>query len=70
MKRSTLSLSLHAANRMLQREVPVEALSLLPMVTGLLNTTPLRIVFKQAQVTLVAKMADDGRPRIISAWRN
>jgi hypothetical protein len=55
---------------MLQREVPVEALSLLPMVTGLLNTTPLRIVFKQAQVTLVAKMADDGRPRIISAWRN
>lgn len=70
MNSETLSLTLHAANRMLQRDVPVEALQLLPLVTGLLNEKPLRIAFKHAHVTLIARMAEDGRPRLISAWRH
>lgn len=69
MKPGTLSLTLHAANRMLQREVPLEALELLPLVTGLLNEKPLRVSFRQAGITMIARMAEDGRPRLISAWR-
>lgn len=69
MKPGTLSLTLHAANRMLQREVPVEALELLPLVTGLLNEKPLRVSFRRAGITVIARMAEDGRPRLISAWR-
>lgn len=70
MKSGALSLTLHAANRMLQRDVPLEALQLLPLVTGLLNEQPLRVSFRNAQVTLIARMAEDGRPRLISAWRH
>lgn len=69
MKSGALSLTLHAANRMLQRDVPVEALELLPLVTGLLNEKPLRVSFREARITLIARMAEDGRPRLISAWR-
>lgn len=69
MRLGTLSLTLHAANRMLQREVPLEALELLPLVTGLLNEKPLRVSFRQAGITMIARMAKDGRPRLISAWR-
>lgn len=69
MKPETYSLTLHAVNRMLQREVPIEALELLPQVVGLLNGKPLRVSFKHARITLIARMAEDGRPRLISAWR-
>lgn len=69
MKPGALSLTLHAANRMLQREVPVEALELLPLVTSLLNEKPLRVSFRSAGITMIARMAEDGRPRLISAWR-
>ena len=64
-----LSLSLHAANRFIEREVPIEALSLLPTVTPLLTDKPLKVTFREAGVTMVARMAEDGRPRLISAWR-
>lgn len=69
MNPGTLSLTLHAANRMLQREVPLEALELLPLVTSLLNENPLRVSFRSAGITMIARMAEDGRPRLISAWR-
>lgn len=69
MRPGECSLTLHAANRMLQREVPIEALQLLPLVTGLLNEKPLRVSFTVARITLIARMAEDGRPRLISAWR-
>ncbi len=67
--RKTLSLSLHAANRMLEREVPVEALDLLQLAVPLLNTKPLEVKFLKARIAVVARLAEDGRPRIISAWR-
>lgn len=69
MKPEALSLTLHAANRILKREVPVEALDLLPLVIALLNEKPLRVSFRRAGITMIARMAEDGRPRLISAWR-
>lgn len=69
MKPEALSLTLHAANRILKREVPVEALDLLPLVITLLNEKPLRVSFRRAGITMIARMAEDGRPRLISAWR-
>ncbi len=63
------SLTLHAANRILEREVPVESLHLLPMVEGMLNEKPLRVTFKASRITVIARKAEDGRPRLISAWR-
>lgn len=68
MNTNAISLTLHAANRFFQRDVPVEALSLLPIATPLLTEMPLKIRFKNAGITLVARIAEDGRPRLISAW--
>lgn len=68
MNTSTISLTLHAANRFFQRDVPIEALSLLPLATPLLTEKPLKLKFKNAGITLVARIAEDGRPRLISAW--
>lgn len=66
---SSISLTLHAANRFFERDVPIEALSLLPMITSLLTDKPLKVLFKNVGITLVARKAEDGRPRIISAWQ-
>lgn len=65
---NAISLTMHAANRFFQREVPIEALSLLHLATPLLNEKPIKLRFKQAGITLVARKAEDGRPRLISAW--
>lgn len=65
----TVSLTLHAANRMLEREVPSEVLDLLQLVIPLLKTKPLEVKFTKTRVAVVARLTDDGRPRIISAWR-
>ena len=46
-----LSLSLHAANRFFEREVPIDALSLLQTVTPLLTDKPLKVTFREAGVT-------------------
>lgn len=67
--RQKLSLSLHAANRMLEREVPVEALDLVQLIVPLLNEKPIEVKFNKSGIAVVAKLSDDGRPRIISAWR-
>ena len=65
---SAISLTLHAANRFFQRDVPIEALYLLPLATPLLSEKPLKLKFKNTGITMVARMAEDGRPRLISAW--
>ena len=69
MTTSSISLTLHAANRFLERDVPIEALSLLPIVSPLLTDKPLKVKFMKAGITLVARIAPDGRPRLISAWQ-
>lgn len=64
------SLTLHATNRFFERSVPIEVLSLLPIVTALLTDKPLKVKFREAGITLVARIAEDGRPRLVSAWKN
>lgn len=63
---STLTLTLHGANRVLERSVPLEALEGVKLATQLLTNKPLR--FKYKGVWIVARMAR-GAPRIISAWK-
>lgn len=63
---SVLTLSLHGANRILERSVPFEALEGVRIAAPLLTDKPLRFYYKG--VTVVAKMAS-GHPKIISAWK-
>lgn len=63
---SLLTLSLHGANRILERSVPIEALEMVMLVIPLLTEKPLR--FRYKGVTVIARMAS-GSPRIISAWK-
>ena len=63
---SVLTLSLHGANRILERSVPLEALEGVRIATPLLTDKPLRFHYKG--VTVVARMAS-GCPKIISAWK-
>jgi hypothetical protein len=62
----SLTLTLHGANRMLERDVPVEAFLGVKAVTPILNEKPLR--FSYGGCTVVARMTEAG-PRIITAWR-
>ena len=61
-----LTLSLHGANRILERSVPLEALEGVKFATPLLTEKTLR--FRYKEVTVVARMAS-GCPKIISAWK-
>lgn len=63
---SVLTLSLHGANRILERSIPLEALEGAKFATPLLTDKPLR--FRYKGVTVVARMAF-GCPKIISAWK-
>jgi hypothetical protein len=63
---SLLTLSLHGANRILERSVPIEALEMVRLVIPLLTEKPLR--FRYKGVTVIARMAS-GSPKIISAWK-
>lgn len=67
---SSISLTLHACNRLFEREVPIEALSLLPLVASLLTDKPLKVIFRNAGITMITRKATDGRPRLISAWHH
>lgn len=62
-----LTLSLHGANRILERSVPLEALEGVRFATPLLTEKPLR--FRYKGVTVIARMAS-GCPKIISAWKD
>jgi hypothetical protein len=63
---SLLTLSLHGANRILERSVPIESLEMVRLVIPLLTEKPLR--FRYKGVTVIARMAS-GSPKIISAWK-
>jgi len=52
---SVLTLSLHGANRILERSIPLEALEGVKFATPLLTEKPLR--FRYKGVTVVARMA-------------
>ena len=63
---SALTLSLHGANRILERSVPLEALEGVKFATPILTEKPLK--FRYKGVTVIARMAS-GFPKIISAWK-
>lgn len=64
---SVLTLSLHGANRILERSIPLEALEGVKFAAPLLTEKPLR--FRYKGVTVVARMAS-GCPKIISVWKD
>ena len=63
---SEVNLSLHGANRVLERDIPLEALEGVRHLMPLLNTKPLK--FRYKGVFVVARLVN-GSPRIITAWR-
>lgn len=62
----SMTLSLHGANRFLERDVPLEALLGVKLVTPILNEKPLRFTLRWC--TIVARMVQ-GAPKIITAWK-
>jgi hypothetical protein len=63
---SEVNLSLHGANRFLERDIPLEAVEGVRHLLPLLNDKPLK--FRYKGVLVVARLVN-GSPRIITAWR-
>jgi len=63
------SVTLHAANRMIRRDVPTEAIDLVKSLIPILTEKPLTVKFRPAGIAFVACLEGDGVPCIISAWR-
>ena len=61
-----VNLSLHGANRFLERDIPLEAVEGVRHLMPLLNSKPLK--FRYKGVLVVARIVN-GSPRIITAWR-
>jgi len=61
-----VNLSLHGANRFLERDIPLEAVEGVRHLLPLLNDKPLK--FRYKGVLVVARLVN-GSPRIITAWR-
>ena len=61
-----VNLSLHGANRFLERNIPLEAVEGVRHLLPLLNDKPLK--FRYKGVLVVARLVN-GSPRIITAWR-
>ena len=61
-----VNLSLHGANRFLERDIPLEAVEGVRHLLPLLNEKPLKFRYKGVQV--VARLIN-GSPRIITAWK-
>ena len=61
-----VNLSLHGANRFLERDIPLEAVEGVRHLLPLLNAKPLK--FRYKGVLVVARLVN-GSPRIITAWR-
>lgn len=61
-----VNLSLHGANRVLERSIPLEAVEGVRHLLPLLNSNPLK--FRYKGVLVVARLVNDS-PRIITAWR-
>ena len=60
-----VNLSLHGANRFLERDIPLEAVEGVRHLLPLLNEKPLK--FRYRGVLVVARLVN-GSPRIITAW--
>ncbi|HEY3309740.1 MAG TPA: hypothetical protein VGJ93_14905 [Desulfuromonadaceae bacterium] len=63
---NVVNLSLHGANRFLERDIPLEAVEGVRHLLPLLNSKPLK--FRYKGVLVVARIVN-GSPRIITAWR-
>lgn len=61
--------TLHAANRIIRRDVPIEAINLVKSLVPILTEKHLTVKFRKAGIVFVACLAGDGVPCIISAWR-
>ena len=61
-----VNLSLHGANRFLERDIPLEAVEGVRHLLPLLNEKPLK--FRYRGVLVVARLVN-GAPRIITAWK-
>jgi len=61
-----VNLSLHGANRFLERDIPLEAVEGVRYLLPLLNEKPLK--FRYKGVLVVARLVN-GSPRIITAWK-
>lgn len=61
-----VNLSLHGANRFLERDIPLEAVEGVRHLLPILNSKPLK--FRYRGVLVVARLVN-GSPRIITAWR-
>ena len=59
-------LTLHGANRMLERRIPVEVVEICHRAAPILNHKPLR--FRWGEFVIIA-IRHRGVPRIISVWR-
>lgn len=61
-----VALTMHAANRILEREIPFDAIDACRMAAPMLNKNPLR--FRYRDLVIVARKAGSS-PQIISVWR-
>jgi hypothetical protein len=61
-----VNLSLHGANRFLERDIPLEAVEGVRHLLPLLNDKPLK--FRYKGVLVVVRLVN-GSPRIITAWK-
>jgi hypothetical protein len=61
-----VNLSLHGANRFLERDIPLEAVEGVRHLLPLLNEKPLK--FRYKGILVVARLVN-GSPRIITAWK-
>jgi hypothetical protein len=61
-----VALTMHAANRILEREIPYEAVEACRLAAPILNENPLR--FRYKDLVIVAYKAGS-IPRMISVWK-
>ena len=61
-----VTLTMHAANRILEREIPYEAVEACRLAAPILNRNPLRFRYK-GLVIVACKV--DSTPRMVSVWK-
>jgi hypothetical protein len=61
-----VALTMHAANRILEREISYEAVEGCRLATPILNGNPLRFRYKDL---VIVACKDGSIPRIISVWK-
>lgn len=61
-----VALTMHAANRILERDIPYEAVEACRVAAPILNENPLR--FRYKGLVIVAYKVDS-MPRMISVWK-